>query len=290
MRISEGRLYGFPIRDLLDVNCWLAAMPAPALDARGVRKPGSSSSLALANLAMVVAELKPSVRCVSCTSPGMHELAELVSNPEAVEDITEVANRMLEYVTQLVGGPFLELQLDRLLNDAARKCPHDPRYEVDPKPLQYKPLFDEPKDNSLAYIVTFGLVVLGLLLTVGILVAVVRYGVRRRHNYWVQTISNPQAMLVLQQQAREMELEKAIDSNTESMFKSQDIPRFVRWIMPLVILGNIAFFLSGHLSLGATVDIDGEFAGEKVGTERRQFDMTYEKDHSHHLISSTDSL
>ena len=76
-------------------------------------------------------------------------------------------------------------------------------------------------------------------------------------------------MLVLQQQAREIEIEKSVDSSTPSMFQSPDIPIFIRWIMPIIIIGNIAFFLSGHLSLGATVDIDGEFAGEKVRFELR---------------------
>ena len=265
MHFSEGRIYGFPPRDLLDINCWLAAMPAPPLDSRGVKMSGTTSSLALADLAMVVAELKPEINCLSCTSPGIQELAELVSNPAAVDDVTEAANRVLEYVSQLLGGKFLQLQFDRLLNEAARRCPHSPLFEADPKPIQYEPLVDEPEDSSLKYIVTFGLIVVALLVTVGVLVSVIRCGVRRRHSNWVETISNPQAMLVLQQQAREMEIEKAVDSSTPSMFQSPDVPLFIRWIMPIIILGNIAFFLSGHLSLGATVDIDGEFAGEQVG-------------------------
>jgi hypothetical protein len=32
--------------------------------------------------------------------------------------------------------------------------------------------------------------------------------------------------------------------------------------MPLVILGNIGFFLSGHLSLGASISIFGSIAGQ----------------------------
>jgi len=36
----------------------------------------------------------------------------------------------------------------------------------------------------------------------------------------------------------------------------------VRVLMPLIILGNVGLFLSGHLSLGGTVNIIGNFAGQ----------------------------
>jgi hypothetical protein len=52
------------------------------------------------------------------------------------------------------------------------------------------------------------------------------------------------------------------------MFQSPEIPKFVRWIMPLILLVNIGFFLSGHLSLGATVNIEAELAGEKFRVEK----------------------
>ena len=38
---------------------------------------------------------------------------------------------------------------------------------------------------------------------------------------------------------------------------SREVPCFVRYLIPVVILGNVALFLSGHLSLGGTVNISG---------------------------------
>jgi Paraquat-inducible protein A len=268
MQMTEERLFSFPLQDLLNLNCWLATMQAPELDARGVKTKGSISSLALANVTVSLSELKPNITCTSCTSPGMYEIAELISAPEAIEDITEIANRMLDSITKLMGGTFLQLQLDRLLNDAARKCPHSPLYEVNPKETDYEPLVGDPKDPSIAYLVTMGLVVLAVIFAVAILVAVIRCSVRRRHQNWVQTLPNHQVFLILGQQDREYELEVELNSTTESMFQSSDIPSLVRWLMPIVIVANIAFFLSGHLSLGATVDIKGEFAGEEIHFEK----------------------
>ena len=43
----------------------------------------------------------------------------------------------------------------------------------------------------------------------------------------------------------------------KSLLMSREVPSFVRYSFPIVILANIALFLSGHLSLGGTVDIRG---------------------------------
>jgi hypothetical protein len=45
---------------------------------------------------------------------------------------------------------------------------------------------------------------------------------------------------------------------------NEQIPFYIRYGMPIIILGNIALFLSGHLNLGATVDIQITFAGEII--------------------------
>jgi hypothetical protein len=63
------------------------------------------------------------------------------------------------------------------------------------------------------------------------------------------------------------EKEAALNASTKAMFISPEVPLFVRWFMPLVILGNIAFFLSGHLSLGATVAVEAQIAGENISVK-----------------------
>jgi hypothetical protein len=48
---------------------------------------------------------------------------------------------------------------------------------------------------------------------------------------------------------------------------SKDIPLLARLLIPVVILGNVALFLSGHLSLGGTVNISGGFAGQAFNVD-----------------------
>ena len=55
----------------------------------------------------------------------------------------------------------------------------------------------------------------------------------------------------------ERALENDLDQRIKSLFMSREVPCFVRYLIPVVILGNVALFLSGHLSLGGTVNISG---------------------------------
>ena len=65
----------------------------------------------------------------------------------------------------------------------------------------------------------------------------------------------------------EKEMLKDLDNRMTSLVKSKEVQLFMRLTIPFVILGNIALFLSGHLSLGATVNISGNFGEEAFNIE-----------------------
>ena len=268
VKIAESRFYGFPLRDILDYNCWLAMIPAPDLDARGVRTEGIDATAELQELAVSIANMNLNISCVECSSPRMSELTELLSSPEAQKDIAEVANMILEYITELMGGNFLQVEIDRLLNEAARKCPHSPIYEADAKAVDYDPFESPVNDDTTSFLALLGGVALALIACVSVVALIIRCLVRRRHKKWIGGLPPHQVRRLGRQQYKEREIESELNETTRSMFRSPDIPKFVRWIMPLILLANIGFFLSGHLSLGATVNIEAELAGEKFHVEK----------------------
>eukprot|EP01047_Picozoa_sp_COSAG01_P021910 COSAG01_NODE_1286_length_10900_cov_26.719100_5_plen_945_part_00 len=49
-----------------------------------------------------------------------------------------------------------------------------------------------------------------------------------------------------------------------SLFSSAEVPTYWRYGVPLCLLINICLFLSGHLSIGAAVDVDIHFMGDHV--------------------------
>ena len=268
LEMKEQSFLSFPLRDVFDVNCWLATMPAADLNEYGVRSSGTKASLALEELAVTISRLQLSVDCISCTSPGFQELAQMLSSPEGVQGATAVANKVSNYITSLLGGEFIDTKIDRMLYSAAKQCPHhedyDPSYVA---PAVYKNF--ETRDrvgegSPLNFLLA--LLIVGSLLFIFIAAAtvIVKCIVRRRHTRWIATLSQDEISNVYAQQVRAIETEKALSRSTKSLATSKVIPLFVRIVMPFIILGNIGLFLSGHLSLGATVSIKAEVAGEEL--------------------------
>jgi len=259
LRVSEESFLTFPLRDVFNLNCWLATIQTPTLDSRGVRIAGSEPSAALTNLVVAIAKVGLNITCVTCTSPEIKELAVLLSSPEGIDDATEAANMVLNYATTLLGGEFLQVKIDRMLNDAAQKCPHSPSYNENPVEARYAP-FESPdgKDDSIAFLITIAIVMVCLALVTLILTSVIKSIVSRRNQAWLKTLPRSQILNLHREQA-EAEEQKA---RSHSMFSSEEIPVYTRYLVPVVLVVNIGFFLSGHLSLGASVNIEAQFAGE----------------------------
>jgi uncharacterized membrane protein YhiD involved in acid resistance len=268
LKIQESRFFSFPLRDILNLDCWMATIPAPRLDSRGVRIKGAEPTLGLEELAANIAKLNLNISCVDCSSPRMHELTELLSESEAKEGTTDVANFILDYVTQLMGGPFLQVKIDRILSEAAYRCPHSPTYDPETQSVEYLPFESAATESNTTLLMLVLGVALCLILLVSILVTVIRSFVRRRHKNWLGSLPRHQTVRLLKQQEREQAREAELNAHTKSMFHSPDIHVAVRYLMPIIILVNIGFFVSGHVSLGATVNIEVELAGERFRVEK----------------------
>jgi len=266
-KIMEVSLFTFPLRDIFDINCWLALIPAPSLDPQGVRKSDSPFYAAFSHLEAYVGQLKVTAACTNCSSPRMSEFTDLISSPDARNETSDVANALLEYVTKLMGGNFMQVQIDRMLNEATRMCPHSPSYDPNAKPAYDD--FEAPNTTySMSYLVVLTAVVLTMIIITTTIVLAVKWIVRRRHRKWLIKLSPRQFKNISYEQKLERFFEDKLNTSTRSLFRNTDIPCIVRYTIPIVIFCNILFFLSGHLSLGATVNIEAEIAGEKFVIEK----------------------
>lgn len=236
-------------------------MPAPSLDARGIRLESVDPSMSVTHLAASVQRLGLDISCLNCTSPGVAELTELLKTPEAAKGATDIANDLFETASRLLGGRFLQVQIDRALNEAGRKCPHSPDFDANAVPAQYEAIESTPQKDSLAFFIAIGIGMGCLIVLVSAVVLTTNFIVRRRNRKWLATLPAEKLRILWLDQEREKAKASEV-AGTPSMFQSPDIPLWVRYGMPLVILGNIGFFLSGHLSLGATVAIIASFADE----------------------------
>jgi hypothetical protein len=265
--VSKKALMRFPISDVTNLQCWLATIPAPTLDSRGLRVKGDDVSLSVSNFLATVANVGLNVSCLECSGPGIAEMGELLSSIEGSESVKDVANTVFDLIKKLVEGNFLQLYIDRMLNDAKKSCPHSPDY--DPTFAGYKyEAFDVAKsDNSSSFFLGLVVVIASLAVVVLGIVLTTKFIVRRRHQKWIKSLPPRQLTLLWKEQRNNDNEEAAINESTNSMFRSDVVPFWVRWFMIVVLTGNIAFFLSGHLSLAASVTIMASLGGQTFSEE-----------------------
>jgi hypothetical protein len=269
LKIAESPFLKFPVRDVSNIHCWLATIPAPYLDPQGVRSSNSDLNAALTNLIVIMSEIRLHIDCVDCSSPGMKEFASHLSSPEAIRSVTEVTNDILGYVTRLLGGKFLQVQIDRILSEAPVKCPHNLKYNPSVTAVEYRPFSaPEKKNDPVGFLFIIAGVCLCLTCFILLLIISVSRIRQRRHNKWIQTLSKDEMIIIQEQQKIEKQKEDKLNETTTRMISSPTIPLFVRYFMPLVIFGNVGFFLSGHLSLGASVNIRANIAGETINVDK----------------------
>jgi len=267
-KIANARLFAFPLSDVFDLNCWLATIPAPDLDPRGVRYSESRSTASVSHLEAYIGELTLKAKCISCTSPRMTELTDLLSSLDAQNETTSVANALLDYVTQLISGNLLQVQLDRAISEAAFKCPHSPIYDPSAKPDAYEDFEVTDTVSPIGHLILLAVIALTIVIIVLTTAVTVKCIVSRRHRKWLMGLPPHQVNILTRHQKSKQVFEEVLNTTTRSMFRSPDVPCIIRFMIPLVIICNIFLFLSGHLSLGATVRIEAEIAGEKFTIEK----------------------
>lgn len=270
LKVSESRLFNFPLQDIFNLNCWVATIPAPEVDRRGIRLNGVDRTAGIDDLIAAVQNVQLYVECLNCTSQWMFDLIDLLELPAAQEDATTSTNSLLNYFADLTtrDDGYIQVQIDRLLHDAARRCPHNPAYTgKNTTRISYDAiglLASPSDDDSTSFLVLLATVTLGLIFALSILMLVTRYLVRKRHQRWLAGLPSDRIKQLLRQQEEEQAVESALNHRTTSMFQSEEIPGCVRWGMPLIILCNIGFFLSGHLSRGATVHVEGTIGDDEI--------------------------
>ena len=257
------------MRDILNVHCWLATIPAPLLDSQGVRLSKLDLTAAIQNIAIAISQIRLDINCTDCSSPGMHEFVSHLSSPDAVKSVTDVANNLFDYFTSLMGGKFLQVQIDRLLNEAPAKCPHNTKYDASVSAVEYQSFSAPEKTNDP---LGFLFVISGLCASVVCIIFLLTISVRRirqkRHKQWIQTLSNEDIIQIHKTQMMEKKREEKLNSSTTCMISSPAIPIFIRYAMPIVLLANVGFFLSGHLNLGASVNIKANIAGDIINIDK----------------------
>lgn len=257
-QMKELSLMNFLLDDVTDLNCWLSTIVTPVLDKFGIRVGEHDSGLVLGNLAMAVGEARLDMKCIHCTDAVVMEIKQLMQSGEGIADATDTINKILVYGSDILRGDYVQNGIDRMLSNATYNCPHSALYQHDFPGLVFQ---DMPVVKNDAPSYGFLFAIISVIAVVAVSATVVFFVTRllsmRRHKLWMSTLNQDQIKELDRLEREERVLEKDLDQRIKSLFTSREIPCFIRYLLPIVILGNVALFLSGHLSLGGTVNISG---------------------------------
>lgn len=261
LEVSEEDFVSFPLRDILNLNCWLATIPPPPLDDEGYRVEGSKSTLSLEELNITMKKLNMGVECFNCTSPKLFELADLLASPGVTESLTKNMNKVLGELSKSFGGKFMQDLLDRLLVEAPSKCPHTDNRNPNATSFKTRVVDTRKSQLNISYVAFIIVILVTIFAAVAIAVGL-RMAVLKRHKKWIDELPSERVFLIQQKQEKEDHMETELNELTLSMFKSEEIPCVLRYWVPIIVVVNIGFFLSGHLSPGGKAFIDFHLAGE----------------------------
>jgi hypothetical protein len=137
LNVVASKLLHFPLKDILDYNCWLATLPAPELDLNGIAVRGSDANLALADFITSLASLNIDVNFLSSTSPGVSIISDLLYIFRTSGGFSKLKNRITTFGEEVLQSEWVQTQFDRWLADAHKSCSHSAEYDEDAVSTEY---------------------------------------------------------------------------------------------------------------------------------------------------------
>ncbi|KAL3789344.1 hypothetical protein HJC23_006498 [Cyclotella cryptica] len=265
-RMEEPPFINFPMLDIFNLNCWMATIETPELDQYGLRL--GEVTMGVIDMSMIVEEAKFDMNCISCSSPVLLEMEDYFNSEEGIADSTTTVNTILDSLSRFMEGEYVQNRIDKVLYQAPYQCPHSPEYDQNFQGIEYEDLVPPEKDeDATGFLIAIIVVVICVVVLSTLAVIAARFITRRRHNRWLKQLNETQIQTLVKEEQYEAERQKDLNMRMSSLVRSPEVPLVFKIGIPITIFGNIALFLSGHLSLGGTVNISGSFAGQDFNIE-----------------------
>jgi hypothetical protein len=254
VRILETPFFSVPIRDTLNVNCWIAT---------SVPSTSESAGIELLYENFDVQSLFVNFTCTSCTSPDFETLLWDMYSPDRSGNITGKFSNVVDLVKQSI---FVNGLNQDIVKFAAKQCPHSPEYDPE---ASYSSLFmsgsagnvfvHPPRDRRANF---FNIANAVLAVCLAVVHVIVKRAIYKRHRTWRNSLSESNLQYVQQLEDKERQKEASLNSSTTSMYRSSILKRRVRIGFPIVLSLTVALQLCGHLAVLNSINLSGQIAGE----------------------------
>ena len=120
---QESRFTKFPLKDIFNFSCWLSTIPASSIDV----------GLAMENLEVILdQDILAYTMCVSCSNAGLRSLNSIVEFIAEHDFVDGLKTRALSIASEVLRGDWVQGMVDGRIDSAARLCPHDVAFGLDP--------------------------------------------------------------------------------------------------------------------------------------------------------------
>ena len=127
LTVAKDKLFRFPLKDIMEVNCWLSMIQAPP---KTEGETSSSYGFEMKSFLMKLASLSVDLKCRNCTSTILPQLTSVLDETGVSETLGNRLGPLLEEISTSEVVPSMLDKLFRFGDKAARFCPHSPLFNT----------------------------------------------------------------------------------------------------------------------------------------------------------------
>mmetsp|Transcript_26664 Transcript_26664/g.73335 ORF Transcript_26664/g.73335 Transcript_26664/m.73335 type:complete len:2366 (+) Transcript_26664:359-7456(+) len=158
--LKERSLFEFPLKDIANPYCWLAAFGSENTE-DGEIEAERIKNLAISSLSFNILTFYLDSNCVSTTSPGCDSISNVIDELENAGFASSFRSPIIGLVENVVLSMWDALDVAEWIKDAPRHCPHSSSFSSQAtKPTFKVPDLSGMSRNSSETILGFGIVAL----------------------------------------------------------------------------------------------------------------------------------
>lgn len=113
LQILEQPFFAVPLRDTLNLNCWLTTILPKTPEAKGI---------VLEEHTVSVQDLALDIGCVDCSSPNFDALIDMLYSEDT-------KTKVFNFMDLLLESDYLRIATDGFVETASKQCPHTDAYD-----------------------------------------------------------------------------------------------------------------------------------------------------------------
>ena len=257
-KLKEKSFMEFPFQDIVNINCWISTFPSRDLNEYGVADESEEIYAGIDDIKILLDQSTVEVKCLECESAELQYYAEMFTGAS-----------FLYFTQSFITSGIIQNIVDKTMYKAVRKCPHSSLYDPNLSTTEFAP-FEAPESGFssagtfqtlFAFFTTF----VTLTFCAGYSV---KHTTKRRYINWLNSLPHEEVVVLYHKHMQEKQENTRLTKITTSMVKCKEIPVVFRLAIPVIVVLNVGLFLSGHLNLGASLDINFFFADQPFKIEK----------------------